>query len=542
MKTVSLTQGSPEWNAHRAKHLNASDIPVVMGLSKYKTRTQLLHEKKTGIVPDVDGHTQRLFDEGHKVESTAREILERKTGEELYPVVAVAGICGLELGASLDGVNMFETWIFEHKLINEELRKVKSIDDLDKIYKVQMQQQLMVSDAEYCIFVASDGTENDWVEFKFEGSPELEKEIIAAWKQFLIDLEEYEPSPPSAPALTPSKPDQLPALFIQVTGEVTASNLDVFRERAVTVIDSINEDLETDQDFADAEAAIKFCQEVEKRIESTKDGVLGQTVTIDQLFKALYDVKELSRQKRLKLGKLVKSKKEEIKLKLVRQHIDALLAHINALNARLCGDYMPVIEADFPGAIRGLKSLDSMRDKLSVELANRKIQANEIADIIDANRKIIEASGHASLVPDFKSVCTKSPEDFQGLIAMRLQQREQEQIRERERQEEQRRQQEQRAREQQEQEQQAEQQGHYEMNGDDLSTRHYVPDPVLDEKPPMPEYIARAAVADIPKRIDIDAEKKAATEYLEGLDLAPRTLSTSKKHLHGFIEHRFGRD
>lgn len=536
MKTVSLIQGTPEWLAHRSKCLNASNISSVMGLTKHTTRTEMLHRKKTGIVPDVDGHTQRLFDEGHRVEAMAREILERKTGEELYPVVAVATIDGLELGASLDGVDMLETWIFEHKLINEELRKVKSIDDLDNMYKVQMQQQLMVSGADYCIFVASDGTENDWVELKFEGSPDLEKEIIAAWKQFLIDLEEYEPSAPAAPALTPSKPDQLPALFIQVTGEVTASNLDVFRSRAVTVIDSINEDLKTQQDFADAEGAVKFCQEVEKRIESTKDGVLGQTVTIDQLFKALDDVKEMARQKRLKLDKLVKSKKEEIKLNMVREHIDALLVHINDLNKRLCGDYMPVIEADFPIAIRGLKNLDSMRDKLSVELANRKIQANEIADIIDANRKIIESSGHASLVPDFKSVCTKSPEDFQGLIAMRLQQREQEQAKERERQEEQRRQQEQR--EQQEQEQRKQDPG--ECYQPDI--QHWSDaDPVLDEKPQMPEYIARAAVADIPKRIDIDAEKQAATEYLESLDLAPRTLSTSMKHLHGFIDHRLGR-
>jgi hypothetical protein len=75
----------------------------------------------------------------------------------------------------------------------------------------------------------------------------------------------------------------------------------------------------------------------------------------------------------------------------------------------------------FADAIKGLKSLDSMRDKVSTTaLAHAKIEANAVADRIDANRKTVE---DMSLMPDFAAVCTKATDDFAALYAMRKQQR-----------------------------------------------------------------------------------------------------------------------
>ena len=65
MKIVQLTQGTPSWHAHRAQHFNASDAPAMMGVSPYKTRSELLHELATGMVPEVDASTQCRFDDGH---------------------------------------------------------------------------------------------------------------------------------------------------------------------------------------------------------------------------------------------------------------------------------------------------------------------------------------------------------------------------------------------------------------------------------------------------------------------------------------------
>ena len=122
MKTHNLVQGSPEWHAHRSTHFNASDAPAMMGCSPYKTRTELLHELKTGIAPTVDAATQRRFDEGHRIEALARPLAEEIIGEVLYPVVGSEG----ELSASFDGLTMDESIDFEHKSLNAELRTLEA--------------------------------------------------------------------------------------------------------------------------------------------------------------------------------------------------------------------------------------------------------------------------------------------------------------------------------------------------------------------------------------------------------------------------------
>ena len=94
MKTVNFAQGSPEWHAHRSKHFNASDAPVMMGLSPYKTRSALLHEMATGQTPDIDAGTQKLFDDGHNFEALARPIAESIIGDDLFPVVGTLEVDG----------------------------------------------------------------------------------------------------------------------------------------------------------------------------------------------------------------------------------------------------------------------------------------------------------------------------------------------------------------------------------------------------------------------------------------------------------------
>ena len=155
MKIHNLIQGSPEWLAYRASHFNASDAPAMMGLSEYKTRTQLLHELHTGMSPEVDAGTQRRFDDGHRFEALARPLAVAIIGEKLYPVVGSEG----KLSASFDGLTMAEETGFEHKSLNEHLRTimVEGCDgaDLDMQYQVQMEQQHMVSGADRTLFMAS---------------------------------------------------------------------------------------------------------------------------------------------------------------------------------------------------------------------------------------------------------------------------------------------------------------------------------------------------------------------------------------------------
>jgi hypothetical protein len=283
-----------------------------------------------------------------------------------------------------------------------------------------MEQQLMVTGCERIYFTTSDGTPENTFGLWYESNPALRERIVAGWAQFAEDVAAYVPeSEPVKPVGV--APEALPALRIEVTGMVTASNLAAFREHALAVFGGIKTDLQTDADFADAEKTVRWCKEVEDRLDAAKQHALSQTASIDALFRTIDAIKEEARQKRLTLDKLVKAEKENRKAEIVAQARKAYGDHWSALCRRVGGEWIPAVGFSyFADAIKGLKSLDSMRDKVSTALANAKIEANAIADRIDANRKLVE---DMSLMPDFAQVCTKAPDDFAALYGMRKQQR-----------------------------------------------------------------------------------------------------------------------
>ena len=415
--THDCAQGSDAWHALRAKHFTASEASAMLGVSKYQTRADLLKRKATGLVEEVDAATQRRFDAGHEAESAARPIVEGIIGDDLYPVTMTADVKGLPLLASMDGLTMLGDTGWETKLLNQGLRAAVEAGTLDEHYTVQMEQQLMVSGADRIYFTTTDGTPEGTFGMWYDPNPALRERIVAGWQQFAKDVAAYVPEPETVKPAGKA-PDALPALRIEVTGMVTASNLAAFREHALAVFGGINTDLQTDADFADAERTVKWCKEVEDRLDAAKQHALSQTASIDDLFRTIDAIKEEARQKRLTLDKLVKAEKENRKAEIVAKAQQAMFEHLAALNGRV-GVVVPA-QTNFGEAIKGLKSLDSMRDKVSGALANAKIEANAIADRIDANRKTVE---DMSLLPDFAAVCTKATDDFAALYAMRKQQR-----------------------------------------------------------------------------------------------------------------------
>lgn len=433
MKILNLVQGSREWLAHRVTHFNASDAPAMMGCSPYKTRSQLLRELHTGIAPEVDTATQKRFDNGHRAEALARPLAEKIVGEDLYPVTGTEG----RLSASFDGLTLDERIGFEHKAMNADLREAfRQIDALHPAdstpdclllplyHRVQMEQQLHVSGAERILFMASEwDADGGLVEERhcwYYPDDELRGAILAGWAQLEHDLQNYTPEPVE---LKPAgrAPETLPALHIEVTGKVTASNLIEYKAHALEVFAGINRDLKTDEDFADAEKTVKWCGDVEDRLKAAKQHALSQTASIDELFRAIDDISAEARRVRLDLDKLVKARKDSIREEIVAGGAVALRQHVEALNVRLGSPLMPAVPADFAGVIKGKKSLSSMRDAVDTELAHAKIAANEIADRIQINlQSLRERDDLSFLFPDVKQLVLKARDDLTAVIAMRI--------------------------------------------------------------------------------------------------------------------------
>ena len=418
MKVHNVQQGSPEWLALRASHFTASEAPAMMGASKFQTRNDLLAMKKTGIVPDVTPQQQAAFDRGHATEEMARPLAEEDIGEELYPIVGTSG----NLLASMDGATMLGDVLFEHKLWNEKVAAQIRAGELDPHYYWQLEQQLLVSGAERVLFVCSDGTRDKYVSMYYSPVPGRREELIAGWAQFEQDLGEFVPQETKVEAIG-AAPDQLPALRIDVTGMVTASNLDAFKSHALTVISNISTELKTDQDFADADATVKWCGEVEDKLKAAKEHALSQTESIDVLFKAIDDIAAETRRKRLELEKLVKARKEMIRSDIVMDAAKALQAHIDQINETLNSRIrMPKVMADFAGVIKGKRTIDSLKEAADAELARAKIEASRIADLIRANLKSLNelAIKHGFLFHDAQELVLKANDDLVALIKVRI--------------------------------------------------------------------------------------------------------------------------
>lgn len=419
---INAPQGSAAWLEHRARSLNASELAVAMGLSKYKTRAQLIAEKATGIVPEVDAETQRRFDKGHEFEATARPWAEELVGDMLYPTVLAAEVEDLYLSASLDGQDLMPDNTWEHKTGRADLLASLEAGVIPEEYHPQMEQGLMLSGASRCLFMASNGTRESMRFAWYESNPELRAKIIPTWRQFMADVAAYVPTEAAEPAPVGKAPETLPALRIEVTGAVTASNLAEFKETALTAIRSVNRALQTDQDFADAAKAVKWCEDVETRLKAAKEHALSQTADIDALFKALDDIGAEAKAVRLDLSKLMTKRNVEVKEEAVMAARRALDDHIAAVNAEIAPMRIQPVAADFAGAIKGLRSIASMQDALDTTLATAKIGADTQARNIRANINAFEqaASGFEFLFSDLSQIIHKHADDFGLLVRSRI--------------------------------------------------------------------------------------------------------------------------
>ena len=442
MQILNVIQGSSEWHAHRAQSLNASDAPAMMGCSPYKTRAQLVREMATGVTAEIDAGQQRRFDNGHRLEALARPLAEHVIGEELYPVVGYIdhdALPGARLSASFDGLTLMGEAGFEHKQLNETLRHAMPPgcdgSALPLVYRVQMEQQIAVSGAERVLFMASDwDAEGKLIEERhcwYASDPALQQQIIAGWKQLQEDVAAYRPGDEPQPAIIEAAktPENLPALLIEVSGSVVRSNLEPFRQHALAVIGEINTDLQTDQDFADAEATVKWLRDdVAAQLKAAKQHAMAQAADIDALFRAVDSVIEAADSKRLQLDKLVKTRKDQIRTEMIGSAQAALDQHVAGLNARIGQKWIGRTMGAFADSIKGKRSLDSMRDAVDAELARCKIDTSAMADRLEINRKAltdVEGRDWMFLFADFATVGLKPAEDFAAIAAQRIAQHQQ---------------------------------------------------------------------------------------------------------------------
>ncbi len=419
MRTHDVLQGSDEWVEIRGKYFTASEAPVIMAASSKMKRNDLLAIKAGYTEKEYSAWVQKnLFDKGHQAEAMARPIVESMIGEDLYPVTGSNG----PYLASFDGLTMMEDIGFEHKMWNEDLAECVRRQELPPEYYWQLEHQLLVcEDMGKVIFAVSDGTPERFVSMEYRRIPGRKEELERGWAQFKHDLETYEhvviPEKPEPEAI-----EAFPALSIALVGEVKSSNLPVFRSRAVAFIESINTDLNTDEDFANAEEAVKFCERAEKEIELVKSQALSQTSTIDELFRTMDQIREQLRQKRLMLEKLVKNRKETLKAEIITEARNALMADIAKANEEFRPVVVTGVTADFPGAAKNKRTFASLRSAVSDELTRARLTLAARRDHVRASIKIIKDAGddYRFLFNDIQDLVEKQHDHLSMIVKQRV--------------------------------------------------------------------------------------------------------------------------
>ena len=140
-----LHQNTPEWHRWRRQGIGASDAPVIMGETPFKTPRTLWSIKTGRMREDPAGPAARR---GRELEWFARRAYERQTGIQMEPLCLVHE--ELEwMRASLDGLSFDGSTLLEIKC-PLSLRDRTSAQEgrIPYQYRAQLQHQLEVSGAE----------------------------------------------------------------------------------------------------------------------------------------------------------------------------------------------------------------------------------------------------------------------------------------------------------------------------------------------------------------------------------------------------------
>lgn len=421
----NFDQHSPEWNAHRRSHFNASEAAAMLGMSSKVKRNELLHMKKTLSDKEFsDWVQQNIIDPGHEFEEAARPFAEEIIGEDLFRTTCSLVVGDLPLSASYDGHTESDVITFEHKRLNKELEASLRAGIVPDEHWPQVEQQLLIKGAERCLFMASDGTRESMVHAWYVSDPKRREQLLAGWKQFAIDLENYVPV--EAPAPVVAKPvTDLPAVLVQVKGQIDITDNFKLFETALKdfIANRLIREPKTDQDFADLELQVKALKKAEDALDSAESMMLAQVSSIDMAKRQKDMLHELARTNRLLAEKLVKSEKENRRLQIVKGGDIAWIDHVQQINKTLGGKIaLPHIPSNFVGVVKGLKSISSMQNAVDTELARVKIEANRVADGIRINLASLRelSAGYEFLFTDAQQLVLKANDDLVNLIKSRV--------------------------------------------------------------------------------------------------------------------------
>lgn len=182
-----VEQNTQEWLELRRNHIGASDSPIILGKSPWKTAYQLW-EEKLGLrePPQMNAAMKR----GHELEPIARQAYNDYTGLCAEPEVVFHKEKKWMM-ASLDGLSLDRSVIVEIKCPGKKDHDLAACGEIPGKYYAQLQHQLATIDLNLLhYFSYRDG---DFHLIQVERDEKFIKDMIAQEESFWKNLQDFTP-------------------------------------------------------------------------------------------------------------------------------------------------------------------------------------------------------------------------------------------------------------------------------------------------------------------------------------------------------------
>jgi len=182
----ALIQGSSEWKEFRRETIGASDAPIILGISPWKTPLELW-EEKMGFRSGDEPSWAML--RGIELEDTARQAFEEMTKIYVFPRVIHHSEYQWMI-ASLDGIDIEAKNIVEIKCPGKKDHAIAKEGKIPEKYYPQLQHQMEVCKLTEAYYFSYDGENGVLLTIKrdqafIDKMLEKEKEFWNCMKNFI---------------------------------------------------------------------------------------------------------------------------------------------------------------------------------------------------------------------------------------------------------------------------------------------------------------------------------------------------------------------
>jgi hypothetical protein len=426
VRVLDLKPNTDEWLEERLNRYCASEAPVIMGASPHMTRDELLDIKKGWQASQDNSFKERLFQDGHDAEDEARPIIEAKYYSFFPATVIARNVNGLELLASLDGLEsgMIGGRHWEHKLFNRTLYDNVVNGVLEDFHIWQLEHQCLVNGRSDCLFTCSDGTREKSATMIYNSNPEKRAELVTAWKVFDADLEKHQIKAKKEEVV--AEEVNLPVFHVDVNGGQIVTNADLYIKTLKEIAEKeTSKILKTEYDFAAKEKLVSEITTTRKKLKEKAAEVQGKFVSFNEFVGHVKEMDDLLRMIEKDGETQIKNRKEEIKGEIRDEAQVKLNAFISEVNERLAPNQIQniiQINTDFHTAMKNKRKLDSLRQSVNQVVADAKKVINSAMEKIEPNLNYIREYGqnHRFLFKDINQHLTQDTEAFSALVDTRI--------------------------------------------------------------------------------------------------------------------------